>query len=175
MMNDQCDFPSNDLSTSYTKNVKWSEQAEREETEEKIIRRNIQGQIITDRIVNDFWNNNFYYGTIFNFQSNPPLTQLDTTRETSHHYEKIFFSRISSELNKQLNITFNPTSWISYDRRNNNNRHIQRNYFAFFEKLIIYFFFQLTKDAISNLYHITRVIFIYSSNRILSKENRCNV
>lgn len=53
MMNDQCDFPSNDLSTSYTKNVKWSEQAEREETEEKIIRRNIQGQIITDRIVND--------------------------------------------------------------------------------------------------------------------------
>ena len=51
MMNDQCDFPSNDLSTSYTKNIKWSEQGEWKEIEEKIIKESIQGQIITDRIV----------------------------------------------------------------------------------------------------------------------------
>lgn len=49
MMNDQCDFPSNDLSTSYTKNVKWSEQDEWKKIEEKIIKENIQGQIVTDR------------------------------------------------------------------------------------------------------------------------------
>lgn len=49
MMNDQCDFPSNDLSTSYTKNVKWSEQDEWKEIEEKIIKENIQRQIVTDR------------------------------------------------------------------------------------------------------------------------------